>query len=68
MRVVLLIKYIEEENEAYWILLKDVELPNQNQETFTIKLPRENKLTEMNWNHLTDYIRNITNTKLNSVR
>jgi hypothetical protein len=38
------VKFIETENEAYWILLKGVPEPNQDNETFTIRIATENKL------------------------
>ena len=68
LRVVLIVKYIESENDAYWILLKDVPEPNQANETFTLKLPRENILSTINWSEIADYIRDITHRKLRAVR
>lgn len=64
LRVVLLIKFIENENEAYWILLKDVPEPKQDNETFTIRIPRQNRLSELNWNEISNYARAITDRKL----
>ena len=66
--IFLLIKFVEEDNEAYWILLKDVPEPNQENETFTIRIPRQNRLSELNWNDIADYVRDITQRKLNAVR
>ena len=69
LEVVLLIKYVSSENEAYWLLLKDVNPPeNQRQNSFTIKIPKENKLSELDWNIIVDLVNEITMTKLNSVR
>jgi hypothetical protein len=68
LRVVLLVKYVEEDNEAFWILLKDVPEPNQDNETFTIRIPRQNKLSELNWNYIADYVKAITHKKLKAVR
>jgi hypothetical protein len=68
LRVVLLVKYVEADNEAYCILLKDVPEPNQDNETFTIKIPRQNRLSELNWNDIADYVRDITHRKLKAVR
>lgn len=68
LRVVLLVKFVEEENEAYWILLKDVPEPSQDNETFTVRIPRQNRLTELNWNEIADYVRAITHRKLRAVR
>lgn len=69
LRVVLIVKFIEEENEAYWILLKDVTPPaNPDQENFTIYFPRQNKLSEINWNEITEYVRQVTDKKLAAMR
>ena len=68
LRVVMIIKFIEAENEAYWTLLKDVQSPNQDNETFTIHLPRQNKLTTLDWKIIVDYVRNVTDRKLAAMR
>jgi hypothetical protein len=68
LRVVMVIKFIESENEAYWILLKDVQSPNQGNETFTLHLPRQNRLSTLNWATIVDYIRNVTDRKLAAIR
>lgn len=68
LRVVLIVKYVESENEAYWLLLKDIPEPNQLNETFTIKLPRVNTLSTINWDDITNYVRDITQRKLRAVR
>jgi hypothetical protein len=68
LRVVMVIKYVESENESYYILLKDVEEPNQKNETFTIYLPKENKLSTIDWNEVTSYVRNVTGKKLAAMK
>lgn len=68
LRVVLVVKFVESEDEAYWILLKDVPEPNQENDTFTIRIPRENRLSTINWNEIVDYVRDITNGKLDAIR
>lgn len=69
LRVVLMVKFIEDENEAYWILLKDVTPPaNPDQENFTIYFPRQNKLSELNWDEITSYVRRVTDKKLATMR
>src|SRR5688572_16305175 len=35
LQVVMLVKYVEAINEAYWLLLSDVAEPNQDNKTFT---------------------------------
>lgn len=68
LRVVLLVKYVEADNEAYWILLKDIPEPNQDNETFTVRIPIHNRLSELDWNYIADYVRDITHRKLKAVR
>ena len=46
LQVVMLVKYIAIENEAYWLLLKDFPEPNQAQATFTVHIPKINKLSK----------------------
>lgn len=68
LQVVMIIKYVIPENEAYWILLKDVPAPNQDNETFTIRIPKENRLSEINWTEIKNYIRDVTDRKLAAQR
>jgi Domain of unknown function (DUF4365) len=64
LRVVLLIKYVENEDEAYWILLKDVEEPNQDNETFTVRFPRNNSLSTIDWSAIVTHVKMVTAKKL----
>lgn len=50
--VAMLVKYIAAEQEAYWILLRDVSAPPQNQQTFTVRVPRENRVAALDWQQL----------------
>lgn len=68
LKVVLLIKYVQLENEAYWLLLKDVPEPNQENDTFTIHIPKENTLSNLDWNLISEYVREVTNDKLSARR
>ena len=45
LRVVLLVKFVEVDNEAYWILLIDFPEPNKVNETFIIRIPSQNRLS-----------------------
>lgn len=67
LQVVMLVKYVEEDNKAYWQLLSNVPEPDQEQESFTIRIPKENDLSYINWGRLHNYVRLITIKKL-SVR
>lgn len=64
LQVVMLVKYVEIENEAYWLLLSDVPEPNQNQDSFIIRIPKTNRLSSINWPEILDFVRNVTNGKL----
>ena len=70
LRVVLLVKYVQSENESYWILLKDVEAPeNEDQESFTVYIPRTNRISTIDWeNNIVAYVRDITLKKITAVR
>jgi hypothetical protein len=65
LRVVMIVKYIEDEDEAYWTLLSDVVPPqNPDQGEFTIYLPREQRVSTIDWNDIVLYVRDVTETKL----
>ena len=56
----MLIVYIIEENEAYWIWFKEntVDLTSKN-DSFTISISREQKLSEISWTSVTEYVEKI---------
>jgi len=64
LHVVMLIKYCEEEQEGYWILMSKIPTPNQNHKTFTINIPKNNKITEIDWETVKSYIKEIVDFKL----
>lgn len=66
LHVVMLIKYIADENKAYWTLLVDLPEPNQANKTFTASIPRENTLSSIDWKNIESYIREIVDHKLTS--
>ena len=68
LQIVMLVKYNAEENEAYWMFLKDVNAPNQDCETFTIHISKENKLSQINWDNISRYIYEVTDKKLAAIR
>lgn len=62
LEVVLLIKYVQGENEAYYKPLSEVEPPeNEAQERFTIRIPKINTISTLDWNEIVNYVREITN-------
>ncbi len=68
LTVVMFVKYVESENEAYWIFLREVMPPNnENQSTFTVHIPKTNKLSESDWEVITATVKRITDMKLEAV-
>lgn len=71
LNVAMLVKYVEPEQEAYWVLIKDVSPPTQAQKTFTVRLPKSNKLSkllESEWEALRNQIQRVHNLKLGAAR
>ena len=71
LRVALLVKYVESENEGYWLLLKDISPPNgfESQESFSVHFPREHQLSKINWEtDVVAQIRYISKRKLRATR
>lgn len=64
VRIVMVIKYVKEDDEAYWILLKDVPKPNQENETLTIYIPRKNKISSIKWDNIVFFVREVTETMI----
>jgi len=64
IQVVMIVKYVEEVKEAYWILLKDIPLPNPNQQTFTIHIPKQNTLSTISWGAIKDHVREVIRRKM----
>ena len=70
LQVVLLVKYFKAEDEAYWILLKEVKPPaDEKRQAFTVYIPRESRLTTINWDEdIVNYVRDITHQKITAAR
>jgi hypothetical protein len=68
VRVAMIVKYVASEDEAYWILLRNIEAPNQDNASFTIYLPRENRLSTIDWDEIAKYVRRVTDAKLDVFR
>ena len=67
LQVVMLVKFVAGSNKAYWLLLSDVDEPDQNQDSFTIRIPKNNDLETIDWKEIEEYVRKIKDKKL-SVR
>lgn len=68
LQVAMLVKYIEAEGEAYWLLLKDIPSPPQDQESFVVHVPKTNRVSAAPWSEIQAYVRSVTDTKLAAMR
>lgn len=68
LQVAMLVKYVEDARQAYWILLRDVSAPNQDHDTFTVHIPRSNRIDEISWDEIQHYVRSVTDKKLATTR
>ena len=68
LQVAMLVKYIASENEGYWLLFHDVPAPDQRLKSFTIHIPRENRLSTNQWGEVQAHVRTVTDRKLAAQR
>jgi hypothetical protein len=68
LQVTMLVKYVEGEGEAYWLLFRDIPAPSQDQDTFTVHIPKANCLSVIKWLDVQAYVRSVTDTKLAAMR
>jgi hypothetical protein len=68
LRVAMLVKFVADENEAYWILIREIPRPTQRARTFSVQIPRENRLSTLNWDDIRRRVHRITDTKLSAAR
>lgn len=68
LQVVMLVKFVETDAEAYWMWLRDIAQPRDDRETFTLQIPKANRLSTMNWEMITAYVRRVTDTKTAAMR
>lgn len=65
LQVVLLVKYVATEGEAYWLLLKDFTAsPPAGQKTVTIRLPRVNRLSLEPWEEIGGHVAAVHHKKI----
>ena len=64
LQVVMLVKFVADANEAYWLLMKDIPAPNQERKTFTVQIPKLKSLSTILWREVQDYVRHVTDEKL----
>ena len=68
LQVAMLVKFVEAEGEAYWLLFRDIPAPSQEQETFTVHIPKVNRLSAAPWGEIQAYVRSVTDKKLAAMR
>ena len=67
LEVALVVKYVAEEREAYWLLLKDFDKqPRVDQKSMTLRLPRANRLSAQPWDQIAHHVRDVHHRKLNA--
>jgi hypothetical protein len=67
LEVALLVKYVAAENEAYWLLWKDIVPPTADQQTFTVRIPRANRVSRNPWPQIERYVEFVHERKLGSM-
>ncbi len=68
LEVVMLVKYVADRDEAYWLLLSDVPAPSRNYQSFTIRISKNRPLATINWQRVQSYVRRIADLKLSARR
>ena len=68
LQVAMLVKYSHAENEAYWLLLKDAREPQEGCDSVTVRIPKENRLSQIDWNQIQEHVRSVTDIKLAAMR
>lgn len=62
---VLLVAYIQEEKEAYWCWYNELEFDlTSSQESYTINIPKTNKLSQIDWGAISKYVQDIFSVKM----
>lgn len=62
---VLLVAYIQDEKEAYWCWYNELEFDlTSSQKTYSINIPKANKLSQIDWNPISKYVQNIFSVKM----
>lgn len=68
LQVAMLVKYVESEHEGYWIFFRDIPPPDQERQTFTVHIPRENRISTILWTDVRERVREVTDRKLAAQR
>lgn len=68
LQVVMLVKYVEKAGEAYWLWLRDVVKPPADQKSFTLQIPKTNRLSTIDWAAVMAYAQRVTDIKTAAMR
>jgi hypothetical protein len=68
LQVAMLVKYVAEEDEGYWLLLRDVPSPDQARKSLTVHIPRAQRLSTIHWEDVVAVVREVTDRKLAAQR
>jgi hypothetical protein len=68
LHLVMFVKFVERENEAYWMWLREVDPPDQRRKTMTVRIPKVNRLSTTNWDDFQRRLVEITDRKTAKTR
>jgi uncharacterized protein DUF4365 len=68
LQVVILVKFVEADSEGYWLWLRDIVEPREDQETLNLKIPKTNRLSRIDWEQIKTYVRRVTDVKTAAMR
>lgn len=62
---VLIVAYVREDKESYWCWYNELELDlTSTQKTYSLKIPKANKLSQIDWDSILKYVQNIFGIKM----
>ncbi len=64
LQIAMLVKFIESDKEAYWLLIRDIPAPSKDHKTFTVHIPRVNRLSSIQWPEIQAQVHSVTDEKL----
>ena len=65
LEVVVLVKYVAADQDAYWLLLKDFTAqPAAGQKTITVRIPKRNRISENPWELVANHVQAVHYRKL----
>lgn len=66
--VVMLTKFVESSDEAYWILLRDLPVPDLQADSFTVNIPKANSLSSIDWTAIYRLVEQVSDAKRRAER